>query len=45
MATILNAYALSGGETLSTAVSNANNVRFQFEVSGATDTTQELWLP
>ena len=42
MATILNAYALSGGETLSTAVSNANNVRFQFEVSGATDTTQRV---
>ena len=40
MATIISAYDLSGGDTTSTAIATPNNVRLQFEVTGATSEQQ-----
>ena len=44
MATIINTYDLSGGNTTSTAVVNPVDVRFQYTIAGATDTTQAVYL-
>ena len=44
MATIVNAYDLSGGDTLSTEIVAPNNVRIQYEVTGATSSQQVIWL-
>lgn len=42
MATILNAYDLSGGNTVTSTISNANNVRLQVIVSGTSAELPEL---
>ena len=40
MATIVNAHNLSTGQVLSSEITNANNVRIQYLISGATDIRQ-----
>lgn len=40
MATILNAYNLAGGDTLSSEVATPNNVRLHYKLTGATNTAQ-----
>jgi hypothetical protein len=44
MATIVDAYDLSGGDTLSLEVVNPVNLRIQCEVTGSTQPTQAIYL-
>jgi len=44
MATILDAYDLSSGDTLSSEVSTPNNVRLHYKLSGATNDAQIVVL-
>ena len=43
MATILDGYDLSGGDTNSSAIAAPSNVRLQFEVTGATSEAQAVF--
>lgn len=44
MATILNAYSLAGGDTVTSTISDANNVRLQVIVTGTTATAPRHYV-